>query len=36
MAYPNIQVVTRSTNSDKTTVFHARPDGRFIEIKCNL
>lgn len=31
--YPGI---TRSTNSDKTTVFHARPDGRFIEIKCNL
>ena len=32
----NLQVAVRSTNSDMTTAFHARPYGRFIEIQGNL
>ena len=30
------QVATRSTSSDMTTVFHALPYGRFVEIQTNL
>ena len=32
----NFQIATRSINPYMTTVFHARPKGRFIEIKRNL
>ena len=32
----NNSIITRSTSPDMTTVFHAWPYGRFIEIQSNL
>ena len=31
-----LKLVAKSTSPDMTTVFHARPDDRFIEIQSNL
>ena len=36
VAYPAMQVATRSTSPDMTTVFYTWPYGRFIEIQSNL
>ena len=36
IAYPTIQVATRSTSPDMATIFHAWTYGRFIKIQSNL
>ena len=36
VVYPTIQVATRSTSPDMTTVFHARPYGGFTELQSNI